>query len=74
MPGPGESKTAQEGAELADKSGKMMRKSSESSERPLLGRNAYLWTFVPAVIVLSVAVFAICFLVLLVNRVKAGIS
>ncbi len=56
-------KTAQEKASLADTQGKVMRNISEKSEEPLLGRNAYLWTFIPAVILLSIAVFGICFLV-----------
>jgi hypothetical protein len=46
----------------------------EKSEYPLLGRNAYLWTFVPVVVLVSIAVFVICFMVLLFGRAKAGIA
>ena len=51
-----------------------MRTSLESSERRFsFGWNACLWAFIPAVVLLSVVVFAICFFVLLFGRAKAGI-
>jgi ABC-type multidrug transport system permease subunit len=63
---------AQEIAKLADKWGKTMSSRLESSQHPLLGENAYLWTFVPVVVVLSLAVFVICFIVLFFTRARAG--
>jgi hypothetical protein len=50
-----------------------MRQSPESGERPLFGRNAYLWTFIPAVVLLSLVVVVICLVALLLGRIKAGI-
>jgi len=44
----------------------------ESREQPSFGENAYLWTFVPAIVLLSVVVFVVCCAALLISRAKAG--
>jgi F0F1-type ATP synthase membrane subunit c/vacuolar-type H+-ATPase subunit K len=51
-----------------------MRTSSASREPSLFGRNAYLWAFIPAVVLLSVVVFAICLVAILFCRAKAGFA
>jgi len=67
-------KTAQEKTERADKKGKAMHTSLQNCESPTLGQSAFLVVFIPVVFVVMLGVFALCFLLSLVNRPKTGFA
>jgi len=51
-----------------------MHTSLETSESPTLSQSAFLVVFIPVVFVVMLCVFALCFLLSLVNRPKTAFA